>query len=856
LPDIDMDFEDVKRDRVRKHLEDCYGEYNVAGLSTFATLKGRGSLRDVARVFDISAIDTDRAAKSIVVRSGGDFRSSFTIEDACATFEDAMSYKQKYPEVVELAIDLEGQVKGSGQHAAAMCVSSEDLRSGERCHLATRKGVVVANWDKHDAEHMGIMKLDVLGLTALSILNHTKRLVKENYGIDIEFDKLPLTDKEVFAEINEGHNVGAFQIGSLGLMKLCKEMGVSEFNDIVIASALFRPGTLRSGMVTEYVLRKTGDSPIKHAHPLLEPITKETLGIILYQEQVMWFMYNLGGLPWKTCDTVRKVISKAQGEEQFQKFKELFIEGCKERKTLSEEEAGDVWDQLSSFGAYGFNKAHAVEYSLITYWDQWCKVHYPKEFLCASLTHTDDKNKPELVDEARRLGLTLELPKVGSSKASEWVPSKDPSDKRIYIPFQEVRGIGEVFAQQLEASDISPSELVKEVRPGFFIPKDSKRKPNSKVIDLLDKIGAFEPNRSYSEEELQEMSQYFNFSLSRDKMGKYAKLHRRMADAGIISRIEDIDYQSPSSKCDYYFGQMTEVKFGYRKAVEKGAGLARVAGAGKGSDFFDSLGGVYGNLKDQTDYAMLVFETKTYRAKKFAIEHCAGEWLLTHANHPGRNANLFAINAWIGQELLNCELEGFGGQLITRNRTRPPDPSSCSSCQLREECRRPIRPSPGKYNIAIVGEAPGKDEDKEGIGFVGRAGNDVLWPELSKHGLSRTLFHTTNVVKCFPSVTRTPKGKHITECSRWLEEELAVLKPIMILAFGNTSLKFFTGRETGIMDLCENSPTEWSDKYGCWINWCLHPASVLYQSSNKELFQKGIDNFVTKLKYIGGADLK
>ncbi len=856
LPDIDMDFEDVKRDRVRKHLEECYGSYNVAGLSTFATLKGRGAIRDVARVFDISAVDTDKAAKSIVVRSGGDFRSSFTIEDACATFEDAIAYKKKYPEVVQLAMDLEGQVKGSGQHAAAMCVSSDDLRAGERCHLAVRKGKVVANWDKHDAEYMGVMKLDVLGLTALSILSHTKRLVKDNYGVEIDFDKIPLDDSEVFKEISEGHNIGAFQIGSLGLMKLCKEMGISEFNDIVLASALFRPGTLRSGMVTEFVLRKTGVNKITHAHPLLEPITRETLGIILYQEQVMWFMYNLGGLPWKTCDTVRKVISKSQGEEQFQKFKELFIAGCKERGTLKEDEAGSVWDQLSSFGAYGFNKAHAVEYSLITYWDMWCKVHYPKEFLCASLTHTDDKNKPELVDEARRLGLVLELPKVGSSKATDWVPSKDPSDNRIYMPFREIRGIGEVFAKQLEESDTRPSDHRKEIRPGFFVPKASARKPNAKVIDLLDRIGAFEPDRIYTEEELQEMNQYFSFSLSRDKMGQYSKLCKLMQDSGIVSNISDIDYQYPTNKCSYYFGQMTEIKFGYRKAVEKGAGLARIAGVGGGKDFFESLGGVYGNLKDETDYAMLVFETRTYRAKKFGIEHCAGEWLLTHANHPGRNANLFAMKVWIGQELLDCELDGFDGQLIKEaDPYRQADASHCSKCALREECRRPVNPSPGKYNIAIVAEAPGKDEDRKGMGFVGRAGSDILWPELRKHGLTRNMFHVTNVVKCWPSVTRTPKAKHISECSPWLEEELAALKPVMILAFGNTSVKFFKDREGGIMELCEHTPTEWSNKYGCWINWCVHPASVLYSESNKSLFEKGISNFARKLKYIGGESM-
>lgn len=895
LPDIDMDFEDIKRSRIREHLEECYGKYNVVGLSTFAKMKGRGAIRDVARVFDISVADTDKAAKAIVVRSGGDFRSDFTIEDACETFEDAISYKKKYPEVVKLAIELEGQIRGSGQHAAAMCISSEDLRTGERCHFCSRKGTMVANWDKFDAEHMGLMKLDVLCLSALTILSTAKRMVKANYGKDIVFDDIPLDDQAVFDEIAQGNNVGAFQIGSLGLMKICKEMGVKDFNDIVLATALFRPGTLRAGMVSEFIQRRTGRSEVKYIHPLLEPITSESLGIVLYQEQVMWFMYNLGGLPWKTCDTVRKVMSKSQGDEQFKKFKQVFIDGCRERNTLSEDEAGHVWDQLSSFGSYGFNKSHSVEYSMITYWDMWMKIHYPKEFLCATLTYGDKDKKEEYIEEARRLGLVAELPRIGFSKATEWMPSPDPNDNRIFIPFSEIRGVGKVIANKLESLSIEDFRRERPAKAsGFFKFKkantiDIKPKSiNSRIYDVLIRTGAVD-DRALTEEELVDISQHFDFNLSKDRKGKLAKLHKLLLDRMSLRDIATIDYQNPEHSSSYYFGRMTEVRFGYRQNLLKSTfQKADIKGTA------ESLGGVYGNLKDDSDFTMIVFESALYHKKKFDIEHCAGEWILARASHPKRTTNIFANEAWIGHELLSCDLKDLEVALIReksyQNKSRdllpyvgvkPGTPewmqiwkknpglqknmidyqkrpekffftSDCNDCELREGCRAPVPPSYGKYDVVVSGEGPGRDEDREGEGFVGPAGG-VLWSECDKYGLTRKQFHITNVVKCYPNpnkTVRTPSKKHITACSKYFEEEIENVKPVMILAFGNTNVKVFKGQDTGITEL--NGTTEWSDKYGCWISWCIHPAAVLYNpDANRQLFEEGIANFAAKLENLG-----
>jgi len=170
-------------------------------------------------------------------------------------------------------------------------------------------------------------------------------------------------------------------------------------------------------------------------------------------------------------------------------------------------------------------------------------------------------------------------------------------------------------------------------------------------------------------------------------------------------------------------------------------------------------------------------------------------------------------------------------------------------CPLRAECKSPVAPSLGKYNMMIIGEAPGKEEDYERKGFVGRSG-ELLWNALKEKGYNRNMFHVTNVVKCYPSISKTPNKRQIKACSKFLDEEIKVIKPFVILAFGNTSLKYFTEEESGIM--AKSGTTEWNDKANAWICWCIHPASVLYHDENRELFDKGIKNFISKIKVLGG----
>jgi DNA polymerase len=263
-----------------------------------------------------------------------------------------------------------------------------------------------------------------------------------------------------------------------------------------------------------------------------------------------------------------------------------------------------------------------------------------------------------------------------------------------------------------------------------------------------------------------------------------------------------------------------------------------------------NLGGVYGFLRDDSaaTNAMVVFNSSLYSRRKNQIEHCGNKWLLVEGNHPRKTTNnLFCERVALEEELLNCEFDGIRLNLWkpTKYIYEPFGLEKCKECKLHLTARAPVLPSIGKTNVVILGEAPGKEENNMGIGFVGKAGQ-VLWRELHHYGLSRSLFHVTNVVKCFPGMKKISLV-HANMCStRWLKAELKTVKPMVVLALGNTALHFLKGKDSGIQAL--NGTTEWDDIWNFWICWCIHPASVLYHPEELKTLKVGIDNFARVLK--------
>lgn len=750
-PDIDLDFEDTKRHLIREHLEDLYGRDNISSISTFLSMKGRSAIRDVARVFEIPNFEVDAFAKAVGIEEGDD---GLIAETAKKTAE-GRAFASKYPKELEIAIKLEGQIRGRGQHAAAVVISADNLTLGIRGNLVSISDMIVSNWDMSDSEYVGLMKLDILGLNTLSILNEAKRLIGLNkkkamfycsksgcyfvedrdefrnsfeaglyHEIPFDFEKIPLDNKAVFKNVSDGNTVGVFQLNTHFVTKQLKQIrcdNINQWSDII---ALVRPGPFDSGMTQDYIDRKHGKKWSKK-HPVYEKIVIDTFGVIIYQEQIMEIVNKVAGLSYVIADKIRKAVAKKLDKKELKPFENAFIDGCIKTKTLSEQEAKEFWEALQSYARYVFNRSHSIEYAVVGYWTAYIKHYWPNEFICAALTYGSDAKKEEIIEEAYRLGLTLILPRVGVSDAIKWIVKDDA----LYVPFIEIKGVGEKTA--IQCTTLQPKEKIVQ---GFF-KRQMKEKGKTKLETILEEIGGFG-----GEPTITDFSRYFSFRVDIDKRPQYPKLIKK-------------------------------IPFGFA-------------------------------------------ETEICRFLKLDV--LRGE------------LNLIKQKIFSGHNNLD----------------------SCLSCLLSKETEYgPVPPSPGKFNIAIWGEAPGKDEDSQGIGFIGKSG-ELLWKELSRYDLYREDFHISNCCKCWPSKSKTPNKANIEQCWRWNQIEIMSLDPCLILVFGNTGLKTFSDKDSGIISL--SGTTTWSEKVGCWICWSIHPSAVLHNSSNKQLFENGIKNFTDKIKLLGG----
>lgn len=497
LPDIDVDFDRNKIDQVRSHLQELYGEYNVAGISTFMSMKSRAAIRDVCRVFDISLKEVDAFSKSIP-REGEN-----GIEIASKS-QEGQNFVKKYSREFNLACQLEGQVRGSGQHPAGIIISGEDLRNSNRCNLSMREGVAVVNWDMADSEYMGLIKIDVLKLGTLSVLEECKRLINESQKEDLfSFEKICLVNKEVFEMLSKGHTAGVFQLSGYACRKLCKEMKINNFNDIIAIVALSRPGPLASGMTEKYIKRKHG-LKWRPLHPLYENITSDTFGVMVYQEQMMRAMIDLAGMSGSDADRIRKVIGKKRDPKEFEPYRLKFLQGCKDKKTLLEIQAESFWQGLLEWAHYGFVKAHSTEYALIAYWTAFVKVFYFPEFLCATLTYGEEKDKEELIQEAQNKGIQIVTPKVGISDARKW----QLHEGKAYMPFIEVKGVGESQAEKC-AKMAGGKRLKQKGFFGLLLGEEFAGVKEKGLTALLQEIKAFDQDPEARPLRLKE---YFQFS--------------------------------------------------------------------------------------------------------------------------------------------------------------------------------------------------------------------------------------------------------------------------------------------------------------------------------------------------------
>lgn len=804
LPDADMDFEDRKRPLIKKHLEELYGRWNVAGISTFSVLRGKGALRDVCRVFEIPLQEVNKVCSIVETKIGGEEGFGETLEEAFDNFDEGKAFKERYPEVAEIAINIEGVTKNRGMHAAAIVISDTDLRSGDGCALVLGKDKEpTINWDKSNIEHMSYVKMDILGLRMLSVLNYCKELIKENHNIDIDFDKIPLDDSLCYKEFSKGQNIGCFQVGSPGLRKFCQQLGIDDFGTLVHVTAVYRPGTLHSGQAEVFTKRKRGEEQIPTQHPIIEEITKETYGVILFQEQLMLLVHKLAGLEWSIVDRIRKDVSKSKGVEALRKYEEQFVEGCLNQKTIREDQARNLWNDLVNFGSYSFNKSHSVVYSIITYWDMWLKVYYPVEFMCALLTYGtgDEEMKSEYIEEAFRLKLDIRPPKIGISKSDQW----QIQDNILYAPFSEISGVGDKTAAGFE-------KLGK--KKGFI---EEKEPVSKRFLNILEKIGAYE-DKALTDEEADEVSQYLGISLVRNKLYKYKKLIKLIDKDLGFSKVKDINLHEPESQDKYYFGLITELNLSVKKGKENKFTAANAS------------------FKDETGSCKISFAKEFYDAFPSEIEHCEGEIILLRANTSKRAGSVRVEKAWFQDDLLSAEFGDLGLNILETKRFQNYAVEDCEECDLCKKDMIPRVPKSGRYNIMVVGET--------GIDI----GYDFL-RELKKNDIKERDLNFSSFIKCPLKSAKEVARKHVETCSTWLEEEVKEIGPCLILGIGNTAVKFFTEEDTGINNL--NGTTVWNEKYGCYVAFCTSPSTLYYGGNNIVQFQDGVKNFCEKAKNMG-----
>jgi DNA polymerase-3 subunit alpha len=484
MPDIDVDFCYEKRDEVVRYVRDKYGRDRVANIITFGTLKGKAAIRDVGRVLDFTFAETDRICKLYPApKQGKDFTlaQALTMEPKLAELRDSGERERK---LFTYASKLEGLARHVSKHAAGIVISDKPLT--EYVPLFVDKdGTVMTQFAGPDIEALGLVKFDFLGLKTLTLIADTVRRIRESTGEQIDVSNLPLDDAATYRLVSQADTVGIFQMESGGMQNLLTQIKPSCFEDLIAVLALFRPGPLDSGMVDTYIKRRDGREPVKYPDETLRSILSETYGVIVYQEQVMQIAQVYAGYTLGQADNLRRAMGKKKAEAMAAE-KQHFMAGALARGH-GRNAADEIFQQMETFAAYGFNKSHSAAYALVSFQTAWLKAHYPREFLAALLTMEmgdTDKVYKNLAD-ARRHGVHVLPPDVNSSRADFTV-----CPEGIRFGLGATKGVGEKAIEIIVAA--------REDGPFRSLPDFCSRtasddsQVNRRIVEGLIKAGAFD----------------------------------------------------------------------------------------------------------------------------------------------------------------------------------------------------------------------------------------------------------------------------------------------------------------------------------------------------------------------------
>lgn len=442
LPDADLDFASSARYKVVNYLVDKYGADHVAGISNYSTLASASALRDAGRISGLSPLEL--TATKYVLKDHG---QTVGLEESASAVPELEKFKLDHPAIWSHAVKLEGTMKSFGQHAAGIIVAGEPIAN--RAVLETRGEAPVVNWDKRCVELWGLVKMDLLGLSTLDTLHIAQKYIKERHGVELDLLKIPLDDPKTMNAFARGDTTGVFQFESNGMRALLKNIakgGAMTFDDIAAATALYRPGPMDSGLMDDYVAVRQGLKAVEYDHPNMTDALKDTLGVIIYQEQVMKVAVDFAGFTNAEADGLRKAMGKKDATKMAA-LAEKFVNGAMTKSGVAAAEAGRIFHKIEAFAGYGFNKSHSVEYSIISVWCAYIRVHYPAEYFAASLSVVGEDKLTGLVRDAREYGIEVLPPDINVSSDKFTIPN----NSTILSPFSAVKGVSETTARKIVA---------------------------------------------------------------------------------------------------------------------------------------------------------------------------------------------------------------------------------------------------------------------------------------------------------------------------------------------------------------------------------------------------------------------
>ena len=483
MPDIDVDIQDTRRDEVIEYCAKKYGEDHVSNIATFGKMFGRMAVRDVARVLEVPYAESDRLAKLVPPpNQGRHIPLSVSIKED-ADLRNEYENNPTAKEVLDYAIQLEGTIRSHGVHACGVVIAPDTLANYIPLEMA-QKGVVATQFPMGEVEELGLLKMDFLGLSNLTIINNAMRIIRKAYKKEINLSELPLDDKKTYELFQRGDTTGVFQLESAGMKRYLRGLKPTTFEDIIAMVALYRPGPMQ--FIDSFIRRKHGEEEITYLHSGMKNSLKNTYGILVYQEQFMQISKEWCGFTGGQADTLRKAVGKKK-IDLMKKVKPEFVEGAIKVGGATKEIAETFWTQLEEFANYCFNKSHAACYGLIAYWTAYLKAHYPDAFMAALMTsdHDDTDRLAIEITECKHMGISVLSPDVNESFVEFAVV---PNENKIRFGMSAVKGVGvgaveEVLRAREEGVFLSVEDFAKRVSTSKF---------NRKAWESLIKSGAFD----------------------------------------------------------------------------------------------------------------------------------------------------------------------------------------------------------------------------------------------------------------------------------------------------------------------------------------------------------------------------